>query len=65
MLHELDTRTNDGLFVSLVYDTNLKTVDLIVNDTKTDLSTTITVPNSKALDAFYHPFAYLHSAKAL
>lgn len=53
----LATRKSDGRMVVLNWYPDENTVEVIVNEPgETDL--VIYPPNDRALDAFYHPYAY-------
>jgi hypothetical protein len=58
MTKELAHRANDGLDVTLLWRSHDDSVALAVYDAKSHSSFEIGVPRDKALDAFYHPFAY-------
>jgi hypothetical protein len=55
---ELDHRENDGIAVSLLWDSSINSVSVLVLDTKTNESFEATVSNEHALGAFNHPDAY-------
>jgi hypothetical protein len=58
MTKELAHRKNDGLDVTLFWRSDDDSVALAVYDESCDCSFEIGVPRERALDAFYHPFAY-------
>jgi hypothetical protein len=55
---ELATRQSQGLAVVLRWYPRDGAVTLSVDDTKTGDRFEIAVDRSRALDAFYHPYAY-------
>jgi hypothetical protein len=55
---ELARRENDGLAVVLLWDPTEDAVTVSVADARTGDRFQLTVDGSRALDAFYHPFAY-------
>ena len=55
---ELARRENDGLAVVLLWDPGENAVTVSVADTRTGDRFQLAVDGSRALDAFYHPFAY-------
>ena len=56
--HELDFRANDGLEVTLLWESETNRVTVSVFDSKTGDDFGIDVDPADALDAFQHPFAY-------
>jgi hypothetical protein len=57
--HELDSRTNDGINVSLLWHAEDGRVSITVEDTKTGEAFELTVRDGeRALDVFHHPYAY-------
>lgn len=56
ILHNLATRCNDGLTVSLDYDFYDNQAIVSVKSENEDF--TLEPPNDRALDCYYHPFAY-------
>ena len=58
MTKELAHRANDGLDVTLLWRTDDDSVAVSVFDVKSEAAFELAVPREKALDAFYHPFAY-------
>ena len=57
-LCELDRRSNNGVNVMLVWEPTTNRVFVGVIDERTGTEFAIEVDPAKALDAFYHPFAY-------
>ena len=55
---ELAERVNDGVKVSLVWSEETDTVRVLVHDSKTGEEFEVEPAPDKALEAFYHPFAY-------
>jgi len=55
---ELDTRQADGLTVSLEWDRDTGTTQLVVLDMRAASQMTFPVPRTRARDAFQHPFRY-------
>ena len=58
MTKELAYRKSDGLEVTLLWCNDDDSVALAVYDAKCDHAFEVGVPRDRALDAFYHPFAY-------
>ena len=56
---ELASRRNDGIEVTLWWDSGDDSVSIEVWHLATDETLTVRVPRGSALDAFEHPFAYL------
>ena len=57
--HELAHRRNDGLDVTMFWDSVSDRVTVTVADRKQDAQFEIVVgPDERALDVFHHPFAY-------
>ena len=56
---ELASRERDGLVVSLFWSRTADRVTLAVADQNLDEEFRINVAGAHALDAFYHPFAYM------
>jgi hypothetical protein len=56
---ELDTRHADGLTVSLEWDPNTGTTQVVVQDVRVASQITFPVPQARAGDAFRHPFRYM------
>jgi hypothetical protein len=57
-LTELAQRRNDGLEVTLLWAPADDSVHLFVVNERTGSTAAFPVDRAKALDAFYHPFAY-------
>jgi hypothetical protein len=57
-LTELATRRNDRLEVTLFWAPADGSVHVTVLNERTGSTVSIPVERSRALDAFYHPFAY-------
>jgi hypothetical protein len=55
---ELASRESDGLSVRLVWHPHDDAVTVSVNDSRTGDRFQLAVDRKRALDAFYHPFAY-------
>jgi hypothetical protein len=55
---ELATRDDDGLRVQLLWDPIANAVTVQVEDLRAGNSFHLAVARERALDAFYHPFAY-------
>ena len=58
-LRELDRRTHDGIDVSLLWDPQTKRVSVAVTDTRDGGSFAFGVKSGDALEAFWHPYAYI------
>ena len=57
--HELASRVNGGLEITLFWDGRDNSTSIDIRDASTDETTSFRVPPGRALDAFYHPFAHL------
>ena len=57
--HELATRVNGGLGVTLLWDPRDNSTSIHLHHTATDETISFRVPPGRALDAFHHPFAHL------
>jgi hypothetical protein len=57
-LTELATRRNDELEITLLWAPSDDSVQLSVVNERTGLTVAFPVDRARALDAFYHPFAY-------
>ncbi len=58
-VHELAHRANDGISVTMLWDSATDRVTVSVADTKTDDAFAIIVgPGERALDVFHHPYVY-------
>ena len=58
MTRELAHRQNDGIEVTLLWHSGDDSVVVSIHDAKSDYTYEVGVPRDRALDAFYHPFAY-------
>jgi hypothetical protein len=58
MIRELAYRESDGIEVALLWSTVEDQVLVRVNDTAAGGCFDVAVESAKALDAFYHPYAY-------
>jgi hypothetical protein len=58
-LRELDRRTSDGIDVSLLWNPRTKDVSVAVTDTRQGGSFAFGVEPQDALEAFWHPYAYV------
>ena len=61
---ELAHRTGPGLEVTLFWDVAENTTSIEIWHALTGETLHFAVPNATALDAFYHPLAYLQTADA-
>jgi hypothetical protein len=57
-LTELAQRRNDGLEITLLWARQDNSVQVAVLNERTGRKVAFPVERAKALDAFYHPFAY-------
>ena len=57
-IKELASREANGLAVALLWDTSEDAITVSVDDARTGDRFRIEVDRTRALDAFYHPFAY-------
>jgi hypothetical protein len=58
-LQELDSRTNDGIHVRLMWSQDEDHVVVAVDDAKTGDSFVVSVQSDEsAMDVFHHPYAY-------
>ena len=55
---ELATRESNGLHVQLLWDRSTDAVTVAVEDLRSADRFHLPVARERALDAFYHPFAY-------
>lgn len=55
---ELASRESDGVLVLLLWDPDEDVVTVSVEDSRAGCCFELTVEPERALDAFYHPFAY-------
>jgi hypothetical protein len=60
---ELSRRSSGGLEVVLYWCDRQSAVTLSVSDAGTGEIFEVEVPGADALDAFHHPFAYLHGPR--
>ena len=58
VVRELDHRRNDGIDVSLLWNSRTNHVFVAVEDQRRGESVEFNVPGADALDAFHHPYAY-------
>ena len=58
-MHELDSRTNDGIQVRLLWDADRNQVFVAVADERSGESFAFEVDGDDAIAAFHHPFAKL------
>ena len=59
---ELAQRNSNGVEVSLVWSEEEDALRVLVLDTATGVELEVAAPREKALDVFYHPFAYADAA---
>jgi len=57
--HELATRVNGGLEITLVWDRRDNSTSIELHHAATNQTISFRVPPDRALDAFHHPFAHL------
>ena len=57
-MRELDHRNNDGIDVTLVWNSETNGVLVVVADERRGNAFTLDVAAADALDAFHHPYAY-------
>jgi hypothetical protein len=55
---ELDSRSVDGIEVTLLWRKRTNNLSVAVNDTRTGEAFTLPAAPHNALDVFHHPFAY-------
>jgi hypothetical protein len=55
---ELAHRINDGVSVSLLWDRRDNELTVAVDDARTGEAFELAAPRDRALDVFYHPYAY-------
>jgi hypothetical protein len=65
MLNELNSRTGDGITVTLYWDDELDRTMIHLTDDRTEIDETFVVPPHAAADAFDHPFYYYLGSQAL
>lgn len=61
-IHELDRRNNDGIDVTLLWNSQTNGVFVTVEDARRGASFSVDVSAHEALDAFHHPYAYADRA---
>jgi hypothetical protein len=61
---ELAFRANDGIEVSLRWHRTADRLSVVVRHVATGSTFELPAPREKALDVFYHPFAYEAAAAA-
>lgn len=59
MFVELDSRKIDGLTISLEWDRDTGTTQVVVQDVRAASHMAFPVPRASAGDAFRHPFRYV------
>jgi hypothetical protein len=59
---ELDSRSNDGINVTLLWESHTNRVFVNVEDERLGESLEFGVQPADALDAFHHPYAYARAA---
>ena len=58
-VHELNHRHNDGIDVTMLWNSETNGVTVVVDDAKGGQTFAIEVrPDERAMDVFHHPFAY-------
>jgi hypothetical protein len=55
---ELDSRSVDGIEVTLLWSKRTNALSVAVNDTRTGEAFTLPADPANALDVFHHPYAY-------
>jgi hypothetical protein len=55
---ELDSRSADGIEVTLLWSTRTNELSVAVSDTRTGEAFTLPAAPATALDVFHHPYAY-------
>jgi hypothetical protein len=63
MIRELDQRQNDGIAVTLLWNTQTNRVFVSVVDARKGVSFEFEVAGADAADAFHHPYAYAGPAQ--
>jgi hypothetical protein len=58
LIRELAVRESDGIHIALLWHPNGNTLSVSVEDARVGDSFQLAVAPERALDAFYHPFAY-------
>jgi hypothetical protein len=59
-IRELDHRSNDGIDVTLLWNSETNRVVVAVEDERSGESFELAVDGADALSAFHHPFAYAY-----
>jgi len=59
---ELHHRNADGVDVSLYWDRGAEDLLVLVEDSRTGSTFSLTASRERALDVFYHPYAYASRA---
>lgn len=59
MLQELNSRTGDGIAVTLYWDNTFHRTVIHLVDERTEMDETFQIPPPAAADAIEHPFYYL------
>lgn len=58
-MREVDSRTNDGIHVRMLWSQDDGRVVVSVDDTRTGQTFSVEVPqDARAIEVFHHPFAY-------
>ncbi len=60
-VRELDHRINDGIDVSLLWNSRTNQIAVAVRDERSGEAFEVCVAGARALDAFRHPYAYAAS----
>jgi hypothetical protein len=58
---ELASRINDGVSVSLLWNRRRNELTVTVDDSRTGEAFELDAPRDRALDVYYHPYAYAES----
>jgi hypothetical protein len=58
-MRECDSRSNDGITVSLWWDDSTQATFVGVEIPRVELACLFEVPQAQACDAYYHPFVFL------
>ena len=61
---ELDSRSVDGIEVTLLWSNRTNALSVAVNDLRTGEAFTLPADPANALDVFHHPYAYAGSLAA-
>ena len=62
---ELDSRSVDGIEVTLLWSKSTNALSVAVEDTRTGEAFTLPAEAGNALDVFHHPYAYADSRRKL